>query len=130
MRRKNIILICLVAFVLATAGIAFAKAVKVILEPYAYAGEDPIEPDASGRAMLNHAKGKDKTEVQVNCWGLVAEAEYTVYLKPGGAWKAVGTFTADEEGEGHLHARLPGNESASLPVAVNNDQNKTVLLGP
>ena len=125
MLRKNVIWVCLIAFVLATAGVAFAKAVKVVLAPTG------VEPDASGRAVLNYAKGKDKTEFQVNCWGLTAETEYTVYLKPGGTWKAIGTFTTDEYGEGHLHAKLPGNESASVPVAVNNTAtNTTVLMGP
>ena len=92
MRRKNIILICLIAFVLATAGIAFAKAVRVTLEPYAYPGQDPDEPNASGRAIVNYSAEDDVTQVQVNCWGLTPNTEYMVYLKPGG-WEMVGTFT-------------------------------------
>jgi|GEM_PF-3262261 len=132
MLRKSIIWVCLVSFVLATAGIAFAAAVKVILSPYP--ADDPIEPDATGRAVLNYAKGKDKTEVQVNCWGLTPNSDYRLWLYLGG-WKRVDVFTTDEDGEGHLHAKLSGDVSGATKVAVNTappepptNSGKTVLL--
>ena len=126
--RKKSALICLVAL-LAIPGIALAAAVKVQLAPWAPNG--PIEPDASGKANLNYAKGADKTIVQVNCWALMPEAEYTVYLSPDfpAEWNMIGTFTTDAEGEGHLHVFLPGDQSHPEAVAVNNAANSTVLLG-
>ena len=125
MLRKQFILICLGVVVLSVAGIALAKAVKVELVPYGTA-----EPDASGHAILNYAKGADKTEVQVNCWRLTPNTNYTVYLKNGGFY-AVGDFTTRKNGSGNLHVRLMGDRSGDLPVAVNNTAaNATVLLGP
>ena len=127
MLRRSLMLISLAVFVLAGAGIALAAAVKVDLLPYPVA--NPIEPDASGRAVLNYAKGSDKTVAQVNCWGLTPESEYMVYLKDGG-WYAIGTFTTRKNGSGNLHVFLEGDHSGHLPVAVNNAANQTVLLGP
>lgn len=129
MLRKSIVWVCLFAFVLSAAGIAFAAAVKVTLAPYAYPNQDPDEPDASGRAVLNYAKGKDKTEVQVNCWGLTPNTECWVWIDLGG-WQEIGTFTTDESGEGHLHAKLPGDVSGATQVAVNTPKFRTVLLWP
>jgi hypothetical protein len=108
--------------------VALAVAVKVELMPYPSA--DPMEPDATGRAVLNYVKGADKTEVQVNCWGLMADKEYTVLLMVPAGFHPIGSFTTDDEGEGHLHAKLPVDHSMHLPVAVNNDMDQTVLLGP
>ena len=110
------------------AGIALAKAVKVDLLPYP---DDPIEPDASGRAVLNYAKGADKTEVQINCRGLMSETEYTVYLYDveNADFYSIGTFTTRKNGTGNFHTKLDGDRSGELPVAVNNPANQTVLLG-
>jgi len=126
MLRKKALLICLAAVVLCVAGIALAAAVKVDLLPFPAA--DPLEPDASGKAVLNYAKGADKTEIQVNCAGLTPGAEYTVYI--GSPWEVIGTFVARKNGTGNLHARPDGDQSGRLPVAVNNAANQTVLLGP
>ena len=126
MLRKKELLICLAAVVLCVAGIALAAAVKVDLLPYPPAA--PQEPDASGQAVLNYAKGADKTEIQVNCAGLTPGAEYTVYI--GTPWEVIGTFVARKNGTGNLHARPDGDQSGRLPVAVNNAANQTVLLGP
>jgi hypothetical protein len=127
MLRKQFILICLGAVVFSIAGLALAAAVKVALVPY----DNPVigiaEPDASGHAILNYAKGADKTEVQVNCWGLSQEGEYTVYLKPSG-WLKIGTFTLRRNGSGNLHVFLEGDLSGATPVAVNNPDGFTVLM--
>jgi len=128
MLRKKNVLICLAAVVLCVAGIALAAAVKVELMPYAYPGAEPIEPDASGQAVLNYAKGADKTEIQVNCRGLTPGEEYTVYI--GSPWEVIGTFIARKNGSGNLHARPDGDQSGRLPVAVNKGLYTTVLLGP
>ena len=118
MRRKNIILICLVAFVLATAGIAFAKAVKVALEPYPEA--NPNEPGASGHTILNYSADDDVTQVQVNCWGLTPGTEYTVYVWENDEPVSIGTFTAKRRGQGHLHVEMEGDTSGLLPIHVSN----------
>ena len=128
MLRKKALLICLAAVVLCVAGIALAAAVKVELLPYAYPGADPLEPDAAGQAVLNYAKGADKTEIQVNCSGLTPGEGYTVYI--GSPWEVIGTFVARNNGTGNLHVRPDGDQSGRLPVAVNNSANATVLLGP
>ncbi|UCE17173.1 MAG: hypothetical protein JSV84_09725 [Gemmatimonadota bacterium] len=112
------------------AGIALAKAVKVDLVPYVDADGNVLEPNAYGKAMLNYAKGADKTEVQVNCWDLVPNAMYTVYLNNSGTWYSICTFTTDSNGEGHCHAKLAGDVSGHLPVSVNNSANQTVLISP
>jgi hypothetical protein len=128
MLRRGLLLVCVGAVVLGTAGVALAAAVKVKLMPYPAA--NPIEPNASGRAVLNYTKGSDKTIVQVNCWGLMPNSEYTVWLSPSpGNFHVVGSFVTDYYGEGHLHAFLPGDHSGHVPVAVNNAANMTVLLG-
>lgn len=125
MLRKKALLICLAAVVLCVAGIALAKAVKVDLLP-----TDPLEPDASGKAVLNYAKGEDKTEIQVNCSGLTPGEEYTVWIGTvGGPWMNVGTFVARKNGTGNLHAR-PAGDLSELTVGVNKDVWHNVLLGP
>jgi len=125
MLRKKALLICLAAVVLCVAGVALAKAVKVDLLP-----TDPSEPDASGKAVLNYAKGADKTEIQVNCAGLTPGAEYTVWIGTvGGPWTNVGTFVARKNGTGNLHAR-PGGDLSELTVGVNRDVWNNVLLSP
>ena len=119
----------LIALVIAlVVGVALAKAVKKDLVPYVNADGTVIEPNAYGQAMLNYAKGADKTEVQVNCWDLVSNTMYTVYLNNSGVWHSICTFTTDANGEGHCHAKLPGDHSGHLPVAVNNSANQTVLI--
>ena len=124
MLRKKALLICLAAVVLCVAGIALAAAVKVELLPYPAAA--PLEPDASGQAVLNYAKGADKTEIQVNCAGLTPGEGYTVYI--GSPWEVIGTFVARKNGSGNLHARPDGDQSGRLPVAVNKGLYTTVLL--
>jgi len=116
--------ICLVALV---ASAAFAAAVKIDLTNVF---AEPNHPDAVGKAVLNYAKGADKTEIQVNCSGLIAGDDYVVYLEIGvGVFTHIGEFTAGPNGKGTFHARLDGDVSA-YPVAVNSGLNLTVLYGP
>ena len=62
--------LALIGLVIAlVAGIALAKAVKVDLVPYVDADGNVLEPNAYGKAMMNYAKGADKTEVQSSCAG-------------------------------------------------------------
>jgi hypothetical protein len=128
MMRRKIALVCLAAVILCGTGIVLAKAVKVQLLPFP--ADDPAEPDASGRAVLNYAKGADKTEIQVNCWGLTPNSDYTLWISAdGNTFVQVGAFTADEYGDGCVHARVQGDVSG-YTVAVNAAGGGTVLLGP
>ena len=128
MLSKKRVLILFATILVCVAGLALAKAVKVELMPYPAAA--PLEPDASGHAILNYAKGQDKTIVQVNCWDLKPDTEYTVYLNDGGFY-VIGNFTTRKNGSGNLHVSIAGDVSADLPVAVNDTAlNATVLLGP
>ena len=124
MLRKKVLLTCLAAVVLCVAGIALAKAVKVALVPYNNPVIGLAEPDASGHAILNYAKGDDKTEIQVNCWGLSQEGDYNVFLN----WSApsIGTFTLRNNGSGNLHVFVTGDVSQAT-VQVNNPDGYTVL---
>ena len=130
MSMKKFTPVAVMAVLLCVCGIELAAAVKVDLLPLP--GSVAPEPDASGHAVLNYAKGADKTEVQVNCWDLTSETEYTVYLcAPGPEWYEIGSFTTRKNGNGNLHVRLPGDHSAHLPVAVNNAAaGATVLISP
>ena len=76
---KKSVVICITAIVLCVGGIALAKAVKLTLVPV----DDSPDPDGSGRAVLNYAKGEDKTIIQVNCRGLTPGGEYGVNLANG-----------------------------------------------
>jgi hypothetical protein len=126
MSRKKLVSICLASVVVFAVATALAAAVKVELMPYPE--DEPLEPGASGHAMLNHAEGSDKTIVQVNCMGLKPEATYTVLLKGPEDYHAIGTFETRKNGTGNLNVHLDGDHCGHLPVAVNNQDNQTVLL--
>jgi hypothetical protein len=128
MKVTKLVALAMALMVLGGAGTAMAKAVRVDLGPFP--ADDPVEPDAWGRAVLNYAKGAQKTIVQVNVWGLMPNATYTLYLFAEGPGFHIGAhFMTDEEGEGHIHLAIPGNHSMHLPVAINNADNFTVLYG-
>ena len=109
MLHKRNILICLTAVSLCLTGIALGKAVKQEL-----LGEGD---QVLGKAILNYAEDADKTEIQVNCRGLEPETEYTVVLceidEQGNITDlmVIGSFTTNNKGKGHLHARLDGDVS-------------------
>ena len=103
------------------AGLLMAAAVKFDLQPY---GVQAI-PGSYGQAVLNYAQGADKTEIQVNCWGLTAGTEYKVYY--GMPWVMVGTFTAKKNGTGNFHTWVAGDASGSTWVRVNNPNGFSVL---
>ncbi|HUW20513.1 MAG TPA: hypothetical protein VMW16_14545 [Sedimentisphaerales bacterium] len=125
MSGKKVGLICVVSVVLLAAAVALAAAVKVELLPCP--AENPIEPNASGHAILNYAQGRDKTMVEINCWGLKADMNYTAHLKAPEGFHSIGMFTTRKNGSGNLNVDLEGDHSAHLPVAINNDANETVL---
>ena len=122
------IAICLIALMTT---IVFAGAVKVALCPTGAAPEE-----ARGRVVLNYAKGADKTEIQVNCWGLDPEQNYTVWihttglgLPVWGGWSNLGTFEPNIKGNGHVHASVPGDVSG-IEVRVNFKGTTTNVLVP
>ena len=120
----SVVAICMLAVMVATA--AFAAAVKIDL---ANSGE-ANHPDAVGKAVLNYAKGADKTEIQINCSGLIPGNTYEVYVKCNAGWVSIGEFVAGPNGKGTFHARPDGDCSACM-IAVNDQAvNATVVLGP
>jgi hypothetical protein len=109
MLRKRNILICLTAVSLCLTGIALGKAVKQEL-----VNEND---EVIGNAILNYAKGADKTEIQVNCHGLEPETEYLIVLyqidEQGNIADpmVIGSFITNKKGKGQLHARVQGDAS-------------------
>jgi hypothetical protein len=129
MSQKKLAFVFLLGIVLCVTGVAMAAAVKIELLPWEFSVAP--EPDARGQAVLNYAKGKDKTIGQFNCWGLTPETDYDVYLFIDGSWENIGTFTTNKNGAGHLHAYGDGDHRGSLPIAINNAAlNATVLMSP
>ena len=117
--KKQTVVIAICLIVLMTT-IAFAGAVNVALSPTTNAPDD-----ARGRVILNYVKGADKTEIQVNCWGLDPEFSYTVWIQttiPGlptiSGWSNLGTFEPNTKGNGHVHESVPGDVSGFV-VMVN-----------
>jgi len=105
MTRKRLLVISL-AVIVAFAGVAIAKAVKTELLPQAPA----LDPDsgAYGQAVLNYAKGADKTEVQINAGGLTPGETYWPGLFGYGGFDVV---TAGPNGKINVHAEVPGDVS-------------------
>jgi len=125
--KKFIAVTVVVAFIALGAGLVLSKAVKAELEPFPW--DDPIEEGASGHAILNYAQGVDMTEVQVNCWGLMPNIEYTVRLgTKGSPWQIIGSFTTRKNGSGNLHVRVDGDRSGVPNVAVNYTPGACVLM--
>ena len=90
-----------------------------------------LEPEASGRAIFNLAKGAGKTIVQLNCKGLTADVEYTAFVFHSGTWHEVGKFVAKKNGTGILHLDLPADITDTVRVGVNREINGrtwTVLM--
>ena len=105
MTGKGLGLIAL-AVMVGLAGVAFAAAVKTELLPQA----PVLDPDsgASGQAVLNYAKGADKTEVQINAEGLTPGATYYPGIFGSGGFPYV---TAGPNGKINVHAEVPGDVS-------------------
>jgi hypothetical protein len=106
MTRKRLLLVGL-AVLVSFAGVAFAQAVKTDLLPQAPAS-DP-DSGASGQAVLNYAKGADKTEVQINAEGLTPGATYFPGIFGSGGFPYV---TAGPNGKINVHAEVSGDVSA------------------
>ncbi len=105
MLRPKFTLMCFAAVIVCTSSFALAKAFRVDLAPTG------IEPGASGKAIVNFAKGAEVTQVQVNCRGLTPGAEYGVFFPTGFGSVRAGTFTVREDGTGNFHIALDGDYS-------------------
>lgn len=123
MTGKRLFLIGL-AVLVSLAGVAIAKAVKIDLLPTA----PPLDPDsgAYGQAVLNYAKGADKTEVQINAGGLTPGGTYHPGIFDSGGFPYV---TAGPNGKINVHAKVPGDVSG-LDVGVYRVGGPLVLRGP
>jgi len=111
MLKPKFILTCFAAVIVCTSSFALAKAFKVDLIPTG------IEPGASGKAIVNFAKGAEVTQLQVNCRGLTPGAEYGVFFPTGFGFVESGRFTVQEDGTANFHAALKGDFSGR-PVSI------------
>jgi hypothetical protein len=127
MLRERNVLIGVTAVTLCLTGITLARAVRQDLEPL------DLESDASGFAILNYAKGPDKTEIQVNCSGLGPNTECIVLLcnftDEETDYIELGTLTTNKEGKGTLHARVEGDASGWSVVVLGDDDASVQLYG-
>ena len=127
MLRTRSVLIWLTAATLCFAGVAMGKPVKVELAAL------DIESSAGGEAILNYAKGADRTEIQVNCSGLEPNTECIVSLyecteeEPG--YIELGTLTTNKKGKGTLHVRVEGDASEWCVLVLGDDDTSVQLYG-
>jgi len=121
---KKLVILGMALVLAIGAGMLMAKAVKLNLKPWDGDGGN-YEPNAYGQAILNYAKGADKTEIQVNCWGLKPNTEYFVWLETSG-WMNIGKFVTLKNGSGQFHYKAEGDVSLSQ-VTINSPIYDTVL---
>lgn len=126
--KKHIALIAVVVLAsFAISGIAMAGADVQKLVPYPEAG--PIDPDASGKAVLNQPKGAVCFQVTVSAKNLEPETVYTVHIKGLiSGWQVIGTFETNKNGNGHFHMNYREDPPEPGAVAINNPDGKTVLI--
>ena len=125
MLRKRNALIYIAAVTLSLSGVALAKAVKVELVVM------DLGSSGGGEAILNYAKGTDKTEIQVNCKGMEPNAEHIVWICDWTDEKSdyieLGTLTTNKKGKGVLHARVKGDISERSVVVLGDDGTNVLL---
>jgi len=130
--KKYMVLIAIVVLVsFAMSGIALAKADVQKLVPYTPHG--PIDPDASGKAIVNCPKGDVVLVITVSVKGLDPNTEYQVKSCTSLAdadWKLIGTFTTNKNGNGHFHINFRAGDV--LPptghIYINTGPGQTVLM--
>jgi len=92
---------------------ALAKADRQELVPYQPFG--PIDPDASGKAIINRPKGDVVLVITVSVKGLEPEKSYLV--KSFSSWNVdftdIGTLITNKNGNGHFHINF--REGDTLP---------------
>lgn len=120
---KKMIMISAIA--LCIGGAAFAAAVKVDLVPI-------NGKDASGQVILNYAKGANKTEIQVNCSGLIGGDTYWITIDGTGiepieaVAKKNGTLAVHVKKEGD---RTAGNLITKIYIHEFYNKRNLVLAG-
>ena len=71
------------------------------------------DKDAGGKAILDYAKGADKTKIQVECSGLKPRAKYVVLLSEcadaAPDYIELGIFITDKRGNGDLLTHVEGD---------------------
>ena len=132
---RNRILVSSLALLLCLAAVdAYGKATHFELGMFPQpmlSAPGGLEPEASGRAIFNLAKGAGKTIVQLNCKDLTPDVEYTVFVYYSARWHKVGTFVAKQNGSGTLHLDIPTDLTSTVTVGINkivNGHTKTVLM--
>ena len=119
----------------AISGIALAKADVQKLVPYPFPpfGEEPRDPDASGKAIVNEPKGDVVLVITVSAKGLEPETTYQVKSCTSSTvadWTLLGTLTTNKNGNGHFHINY--REGMDLPptahVYINTGPGVTVLM--
>lgn len=119
--RKNL-LITLSAIVLATSSLAMARAVRIRLKRVGdYEGRG-----AKGRAIINYAKGSQKSILRLHCRGLTPYEQYQVYIgepyaedeDPKVKGKDIKKATAKRNGTLKVHAFYPGEDLRNLTIEV------------
>jgi len=128
--KKLIILAISIMMILSLSSIVMAKADVQTLLPFPTA--NPIEPDASGKAIVNTSKGDVVLEITVSVKGLKAGEDYTVWLGEGGEWESIGDFTTNANGNGHFHRNIREDEDfvpKGEHIAINlKDPNENRLM--
>ena len=108
-----IVVVLLASF--AMSGIALAKADRQKLVPYIPFG---LDEDASGKAIVNYPKGDVVLVITVTAKGLEPNKEYIVgSFESLDAWQFFhhGTFTTNENGNGHFHINYGRTSNDTLP---------------
>lgn len=123
MSKRNCLLLVTMV-VLVSVSTTYAAAVKLDLVKPKHTN---APENASGRAILNHAKGSDKTIIQINCRDLYANIGYSVQLYDlEGGYALIGTIKAHKNGTGTLHTVLSGDHSACRVIVRRPDGNRVL----
>lgn len=96
-----IVALALVSF--ATTGIAATADVQKLI-PYPF--DEPLEPDASGKAIVNWPRGAVMLQITVSVRGLEPKTTYQVKSCPSSKphkWTEIDTFKTNKAGNGHWH---------------------------
>jgi len=131
MSHIKVAVICFVAAVLLSNSPACAGAVTVELKPLTKSNE--LQP--AGHLLINYIEQRNRTIMQVDCWGLKAATSYSVWgMDQKGTCKKIDTFTTNGTGSGNVnHASSGKFKYAKILVNSGDDKKfdniKAVLTG-
>lgn len=112
MRKYIVLFLALALMIVAISGIALAKADRQELVPYIPFG--PLDPDGSGKAIVNDSQGDVVLVITVTVKGLLPETTYDVKSCTSLAladWTLLGTLTTNKNGNGHFHRNYRAAET-------------------